>query len=292
MRAFVVLGVGVLAISWSAVFVRWTRMPGLASAFWRMLVASGALWGVLAVRPAGRQGLSRASLLLAGLGGVFFAGDIGLYNLSVLQTTAGGATFLGNNAPLVVGLLTWGLTRRAPPGRFWVALGLQTAGALCIVWVDRGAMARRAHGDGLALLTSVCFALYLLTTERLRARVDTLTLVALSSSASAAVLGAVALGIGVSLRVPSGVSLACVVGLGVVCQVTGYLCLTYALGHLPATVSSVVLRGVAPLTAAWARVCFRERMTLVQWVGGGLILLGIWVVGRGRRGARAEVAAV
>jgi len=34
------------------------------------------------------------------LGGVFFAADVGFFNVAVMRTSAGGATFLGNNAPV------------------------------------------------------------------------------------------------------------------------------------------------------------------------------------------------
>ena len=64
------------------------------------------------------------------------------------------------------------------------------------------------------------------------------------------------------------------------CQLSGYYCLTYSLGHLPATITSVFLLAVAPLTAVWASFFFHEQMTLLQWIGGGLILAAVWVVSK------------
>jgi drug/metabolite transporter (DMT)-like permease len=91
----------------------------------------------------------------------------------------------------------------------------------------------------------------------------------------------------ISLAVPNGRSLAAVLGLGLVCQVTGYFCLTYALGHLPATVTSVVMLAVAPLTALFAFGLFSERMTILQMVGGAFVIVGVWIVSRVRvEGAR------
>jgi len=68
--------------------------------------------------------------------------------------------------------------------------------------------------------------------------------------------------------------------LALVCQLTGYFCLTYALGHLPATVTSLILLAVAPLTAVFAFLIFRERMTIIQLFGGGLVLFGVWTITR------------
>ena len=111
-RAYAGLAVGVIAISWSAIFVRWTRMPGVASAFYRVFFACVALWPILFFSRTKLTRMDRSTFWLGTLGGVFFAGDIGLYNIAVLHTSAGGATFLGNNAPLVVGLLTWAGSHR------------------------------------------------------------------------------------------------------------------------------------------------------------------------------------
>jgi len=72
------------------------------------------------------------------------------------------------------------------------------------------------------------------------------------------------------------------IGLGVVSQVGGYLAITYALGHLPATVTSVGLLGQAPLTALLAIPLLGEPLSASQIIGGVLVLAGIYVVNRRR----------
>jgi drug/metabolite transporter (DMT)-like permease len=214
------------------------------------------------------------------LGGFFFAGDVGLYNIAVRHTTAGGATLLGNNAPVFVGILSWIITRKAPPRHFWMVLALATFGAVLIMRVDANHTGLQFTADMLAVGTSICFALYLLVTQKLRDTCDSVTLLALSSTASAAVLLAVAVVTRTSLRIPDASTWMAVLGLAVVCQVIGYFSLTYALGHLPATITSVLLLAVAPLSAVLAYVLFSERMTPLQIAGGILVLLGVWLAGR------------
>jgi drug/metabolite transporter (DMT)-like permease len=277
-KAYAGLAVGVVAISWSAIFVRWTQMPGVASAFYRVFFACVALWPILLFSKTKLARMDRSTFLLGVLGGTFFAGDIGFYNVAVLHTSAGGATFLGNNAPLVVGLLTWATTGKLPSRRFWTALAIGLAGACLIVAGDMRHLGVRSTADILAVIASVCFAFYLLVTERLRESCDTSTILALSTTASAVVLLLFAALARISLVVPNVSSFAALVGLGVVCQLAGYFCLTYALGHLPATVSSVILLAVAPLTALFAFMLFKEHMSQVQLLGGGLVLVGVWIV--------------
>jgi drug/metabolite transporter (DMT)-like permease len=216
-RSYGALTVGVVAIAWSAIFVRWAQMPGITSAFYRMLIASVALWPVLLLSKVKLSNVSRSAFLLTALSGVFFAGDVGLFNTAVMHTSAGSATFLGNNAPLVVGLLTWAATRKMPSGRFWTALAIGSSGAWLIVSVDAHHAASEYSADLLAVGASICFALYLLATERLRKDIDTRVLVTISASSSAVVLLVVAAVAHVSLAVPSAESLAAVLGLGLVC---------------------------------------------------------------------------
>jgi drug/metabolite transporter (DMT)-like permease len=161
-----------------------------------------------------------------------------------------------------------------------VALAIATMGAWLIVSVDGHHAATASAADLLAVGSSVCFAMYLMTTERMRKEMDTQVLVTISATASAAtLLGLAALG-SVSLAIPSARALGAVLALGLVCQVLGYFCLTYALGHLPATVTSVVLLTVAPLTAVFAFGILGERMTLAQIAGGVFVMVGVWVVSR------------
>src|SRR5580658_5430001 len=154
--AYIALAVGVVAIGWSAIFVRWTHMAGLASAFYRVFIAAAVLWPFVLFSAKQSLRLDKSTLRLAALGGLFFAGDVGMYNVAVLHTTAGGATLLGNNAPLFVGLLTWIITRKAPPRYFWIVLAVASCGAVLIMRVDAKHTGLQFTADLLAVGTSIC----------------------------------------------------------------------------------------------------------------------------------------
>jgi drug/metabolite transporter (DMT)-like permease len=88
------------------------------------------------------------------------------------------------------------------------------------------------------------------------------------------------LAIGVSLRVTSGRTWLALIGLGLVSQLAGYLALTYALGHLPATITSISLLTQGPLTAAMAALLLAEPISFSQIVGGILVLSGVGLAHR------------
>ena len=279
--AYLALVAGIVCIAWSAIFVRWTDIPGPASAFYRMLIPAVVLLPTFATDRK-RERLVGRTWLIIGLGGLFFALDLALYNTAILRTSAANATLLGNNTPIVVGLLTWMVFRRRPQPAFWLGLVLAIGGSVVILWADLARHAPFGVGDVMALGAAACFAVYLLATEQVRTTTSTLTFLRLSMIATTLVLLLLNFAMGISLRVPHRHTWWALLGLGLVSQLGGYLALTYALGHLPATITSISLLTQGPLTAAMAAVLLGEPLTLPQIVGGALVLLGVGLAHRQR----------
>jgi drug/metabolite transporter (DMT)-like permease len=272
---------GIVCIAWSAIFVRWTDIPGPASAFYRMLIPAVVLLPTF-ITDRKREQLTGRTWLIISLGGLFFAFDLALYNTAILRTSAANATLLGNNTPIVVGLLTWMVFRRRLQPAFWLGLVLAIAGSVAILWADLSRHAPFGVGDVMALGAAACFAVYLLATEQVRTTTSTLTFLRLSMLATTLVLLLLNFAMGISLRVPHRHTWWALLGLGLVSQLGGYLALTYALGHLPATITSISLLTQGPLTAAMAAVLLGEPLTLPQIVGGALVLLGVGLAHRQR----------
>jgi len=279
--AYLALLGGVMCIAWSAIFVRWTDIPGPASAFYRMLIPAVALLSTF-LFDRKREPLGLRNLGIIALGGLFFAFDLALYNTSILRTSAANATLLGNNTPIFVGLLTWLVFRRRPPRAFWLGLLMAIAGAVVILWADLTHHTRIGIGDLMALAASACFAVYLMVTEKIRSSTGTLAFLRLAMISSTLALLLMNLAMRISLSVPHGRTIWALLGLGLVSQLGGYLFLTYALGHLPATITSISLLTQGPLTAAMAAVLLGEPLSLAQVLGGLLVLAGVGLAHRQR----------
>jgi drug/metabolite transporter (DMT)-like permease len=289
-RPYAALIIGIACIAWSAIFVRWTSMPGPASAFYRLLIPAIVLLPTWLL-PGRRQKLSLRSHAIIAIGGFFFALDLAFYNSSILQTNAANATLLGNNTPIVVGLLTWLVFRRRPNVSFWIGLTLAVAGSLLIMGADLAKHAKFGMGDAMALAAAACFAVYLLATEQVRAHTTTLEFLRLAILSSTIFMFLFALALRVPLGVPDRRTLLALLGLGLVSQLGGYLALTYALGHLPATVTSVSLLSQGPLTAVLAALLLGEPLSVYQIAGGALVLLGVGLANRlGRPEEEANAA--
>lgn len=231
------------------------------------------------MRPRESLRISRRSLRLAVIGGFFFAGDLACYNTAVLHTSAANAVLLSTNAPVVVGVLSWLVLRRAPRPAFWIGLAIATSGSLLIVWTDllRGPGLGRA--DLLAIATSFFFAGYLMITESVRNQVESAVLLGYSLLSSMFWLAVFCVVLRIAFRVPDDLHVwGGLVGMGIVSQLVGYLALTYALGHLPATITSVTMLAQAPVTAVLAFLLLGERLSGMQALGALLVLAGIATV--------------
>ena len=295
--AYGALLIAISGIAWSAIFIRWSAVPGPSSAFYRVFIAALVLvpWRLAtAFRPyhdgAARRRINRRGVLLALGGGVFFGLDLALYNSAVMRTTATTATLLGNNAPIFVAMGSWLFFRRTPPRRFWIGLALAMTGAVIVIAAN-AAQGTSATGDltgaFMSLAAAVFFAGYLLATEHVREEMDTLTFSTLAIVGSVATVLVVCLALGMPLTGFSPQTWLALLGLGLISQLGAYLALTYALGHLPATVTSVGLLAQVPLTAVLAVPLLGESLTLPFLAGAALVLTGIYVVGT-RKGSTQD----
>ena len=287
---YLALAAAIAGISWAAILVRWAEIPGSASAFYRVLIAGAVLVLWRAARGATRSAPTRAAIWTAVAGGVLFALDLALWNTAVMRTQVAVASILGNNTPIFVGLMSWLVLRRRPRASFWIGLVLAMAGAVAIMSADLGKEGTAGpstepgtgslSGDLMALAASVFFAAYLITTQRVRETMDTLTFNTLAIAGSIVTLLIVCVALGLPMGGYSTRTWLALAGLGLVSQLGAYYALVYALGHLPATITSVGLLAQVPCTALLAALFLGEPLTPIQLAGGAVVLAGMYVVTR------------
>ena len=287
--AYLALALAVSGVAWSAVLVRWAAIPGAASAFYRVAIAACVLapWWLARhaldariAQPPRRP--SRRAVALALGAGAFFGLDLALYNTAVMRTAAATASFLGNNAPIFVGFGAWLFFRRRPPLPFWAGLALALAGGAIMILshLDGSRVVGDPIGDLMALAASVFFAGYLLAAEHVRSEMDTLTFNTLAIGGSVAILFVLCVALDAPLGGFPPRTWAALAALGLISQLAAYYALVYALGHLPATITSVGLLTQLPLTALLAALLLHEPVTRAQAMGGALVLAGVYVVNR------------
>ncbi|HET9588243.1 MAG TPA: DMT family transporter, partial [Anaerolineales bacterium] len=170
--AYLALGVGVLALSFSAMFVRWADAPGPVTAFYRLFFSIFLLLPFFVPRAKENPPMRSWAVSFPLLAGVFTACDLALWTSSLSYTTAANATLLGNTAPLWVALGTWLILRKQLSPAFWRGLGLTLIGAALIMGTDFILHPRFGIGDVMATFTGFFYGGYYLFTERSRIHFD------------------------------------------------------------------------------------------------------------------------
>jgi drug/metabolite transporter (DMT)-like permease len=284
--AYLALGVGILSLSFSAIFVRWANAPGIVTSFYRMAIATALLAWPFYRRVKATGSLSRRGLRFAVLGGLFFTGDLALWATGVVLSGATNPTLLANTAPLWVGLGALVLFRERLKTMFWVGLLLAMTGAVVILGLDSLRAVSFGVGTSFGLLAGIFYGGYFLITQRGRETLDSLTY--FWPAAVTSTLGLLILSL--ALRQPlSGYTASTYlnfVALGLVTQVFGYLAINHALGYLPASIVSPTMLGQPVVTAILAGPLLSEALSPWQVLGGLTVLAGVYVVHRSQQTGR------
>jgi drug/metabolite transporter (DMT)-like permease len=274
--ALAALVLGAMAMGASPLFVRLADVGPYASAFWRTALALPflALWALTETGAMRRGALRNRAVWLSGL---MFAGDLFFWHLAILATTVANATFFATTAPLFVVAGAWFLLGERIQQRGIAGLALCLVGGAALVGHSVGVAPERLTGDLYGIVTAVFFAAYMLALRAARRDVPAGTLSFISAAITTVILFVVAYALEPVLLPRSMHGWSVLIALALISQVAGQGLLAFALGTLPAPFSSLVifLEAVAAALLAW--VVLYEALAPMQWLGGVLILGGIWI---------------
>lgn len=272
-QPFICLLAGATCIAFAPIFVRWSEVGPIATAFYRLVLALPWLLVWTASQPRTRVSLRRDWRLV--LSGLFFAADLAVWHWSIQLTTVANATLLANFAPIFVVLGGWLIWRRRVSTEFLGAIALVMFGMSLLAQASLSVSPQRLLGDVLGVLTAVFYGGYILSVAQLRSRYPT-HLVALGSSGVGAIaLGLMTLGTGEPLLPASALGWLNLLGLAFVSQVLGQSLITQALADLPPAFSSVGLMLQPAIATVLAWGIFRETLSPIQGLGAILVLTGI-----------------
>jgi len=275
---YIALAIGVSALSLSAMFVRWAEAPGPVTGFYRLLISTILLTPLFLRQQKQLAPIERKYLLFPIIGGIFTACDFALWNSSLKYTTAANATLLGNTAPLWVALIALFIFREKLRGVFWFGLIIALTGAALVMGSDFLHHPTLGLGDLMASAAAVFYASYQLTTQRGRKYIDPFRYIWLVGVSATIGMFFINLVMGNSFTgYPTQTWIIFFVS-AIVSQMIGYLAITYALGHLPASIVSPTLIGQPILTTLLAIPMLGEIPNAAQWIGGAIALAGIYIV--------------
>lgn len=290
--AFVALFVGAIAIGASPIFVRLADVGPFASAFWRIALALPLLLAWMMAEGPPKDPAHRLKGWAAWRpmvpAGLFFAGDLTFWHLSIQNTTVANATLFANFSPVVVTLGAWLILKEPITRAFALGLALAMTGSILLVGSSYQLDPAYVVGDIYGMITALFFGSYVLSVRAVRGRISAAALMFRSGCITAVVLLAIALIMNDPLMPQSLYGWAVLIALAWISHVGGQGLLAYALGHVTATLSSLVIL-IEPLAAAilgW--LILSEAISPLQGLGGLVILAGIYIARRKRRKVRAD----
>lgn len=288
-RAVLRLLAGAVTISFAPVFVRVIEAPATVLGFYRTLIGGVVLLGWALARGLPLRVGWPAFLALA-LAGAAFAADLAMWHRSIWYVGPGLATLLANFQVFVlalVGVLFFGERVHL---RLVVSIALAVVGLGLIVGLRWDLLDEQYRwGLILGLLTAGAYATYILCLRWATMRVSAGAAprapaphrdLALASLISAGCLGVGAWVEGVPLIVTSARDGGLLVAYALVAQVLGWMLISSALGHVPASRVGLILLLQPALAFVWDVLLFARPVTVRESVGAALALGGIYLGSR------------
>ena len=273
----IMIVVGVLGISMSSIFVKYSQAPSAVTAAWRLLWTVLLLTPVVLGKKTVRKELAQTPkklVWLSILSGLFLAIHFVLWFESLQHTSVASSTTIVCTEVIWVCLGFCLFLKGKLSGKAMAAIGVTLLGSVLIALSDSGSGAG-LYGDILALLAAIAVAAYTLIGRVVREKLSTTVYTYMVYSACAAVLVITCAAQGYSL-LAYGWS-ATIVGLllAVFSTILGHSIFSWCLKYFsPAFVSASKL--CEPVVAAvLAGFLFAELPGWLQIFGGALILGGV-----------------
>lgn len=272
--------IGTVLISFSAVFVKLVDVDPTASGSYRMLIGGAVLALIIKLR-GGRIWHPGAPLRIAALAAFFFSFDLIFWHKSVIYIGPGLSTLIANFQVFIlatVGVLVFKETFR---WQLAVAIPLALAGLTALLAPDWGRLGEEFQlGVVLGLGAAAAYAAYILSLRSSRKQAEQApalsNMAMLSLLCGAMLVPAIPL-LGESYAVPTLTDLGWLVAYGVAAQVIGWVLISNALEHLPASRVGVTLLMQPALAFVWDVLFFGRAFSAIQVGGASLALVAIYL---------------
>lgn len=283
----IMIVIGIIGISLSAIFVKFSQAPSAVTAAYRLLWTVFLMSPVVWLKRETRKELlttDKKTVALCVVSGVFLALHFVFWFESLKHTSVASSTTIVCTEVIWVALGYCLFLKGKMSGKAVLAITVTVLGSILIAYSDSSSGANHLYGDLLAFLAAVVVAVYTLIGRVARTSTSTTVYTYIVYSCSAATLVVITLAQGYSL---TGYGLSgVIVGLllAVFSTILGHSIFSWCLKFLsPAFVSASKL--CEPVVAAiFAAILFQEIPGILQVIGGAVIIGGVIYYSRVEQG--------
>lgn len=286
--SMLVLIVGVLGVSVSAIFVRFAEGPSVVLAAWRLLWSALLLAPTTLLKKETRDELfhiNKKTLLISCAAGVFLAFHFILWFESLNHTSVASSTALVNTEVIWVSIGFCLVLRGKLSWKAILAIAVAFFGSILIALSDSAEGGGHLYGDILATLAAMAAAIYMLTSRVTRKTTSTTVYTCILYTATATTLVLISLLQGENLFAYGWNPVLVGLALAVFSTIMGHSIFSWAMKfYAPSFVSACKL--CEPVVAAIIAIfAFGEVPGFLQVAGGLIIIGGVYYYSRLERAA-------
>lgn len=275
-KPYIAIAIGVTAISFSAILVRYSNADSGVMAFYRLFFSSLMLLPFFfrgAIKEVGRY--RTKEWLLSTVSGVFLAFHFILWFESLRYTSVASSTVLVTMQPLFAFIAAFFLFKEKITSGVFLSIILAIGGSIIIGAGDFTAEGTALYGDVLALVSCALITAYFMIGQVLRREVGLTAYTFTVYSMSAAVLGFYVWIKGEVFGPYSPLDWGIFLLLAIIPTLFGHSLLNWALGWVSGTTISMAILFEPVGASILAYYLFHEYITPSQLIGAGMILFGL-----------------
>ncbi len=281
---------GATFISFSGIWVAWSNLDPVVSAFYRVFFGAVFLlfWCLLKQEFYKIDPKSRLLLLLCGIS---FAADLVCWHASINYIGPGLSTIIGNFQVFILTIISVTVFGTRLTIRFIISVPLAVFGLFMVIGFNWNALPENyLFGIFLGLLTALLYSVFLLTMRQVQAnqphipsfyKVMIVSLIASLSLVPPTLLS------GASFALPTLSSLTAVVCLALFSQTIGWVIIANSLPRVIPSIAGLLLLLQPALAFVWDVLIFDRQTTTINWIGVALVLVAIYL-GMGRSGTTSS----
>ncbi|KRF13284.1 DMT family transporter [Paenibacillus sp. Soil787] len=267
--------IGIIAISFSAIFVRWSYAPAAVIAMYRLLMTNALmlpfLWNY-------RKEIARIQLrdwLRTAISGIALGLHFLFWMDSLHFTTVASSTAILTLEPIFVLLGAFLLYGHRTSRAALIAMCMAIAGAICIGWGDFQFSGKALRGDLLSLVGTIAVALHILLGKSLREHISAFVYSFFVFFFAGLVLAVTNVFTGVSFTAYPAKEWGIFLLLAIVPTVFGHYVFNWLLKYMKASSVSMTVLGEPLGATLLAYFLLGETITTVQLLAGCLLLVGV-----------------
>ncbi|HBA62255.1 MAG TPA: EamA/RhaT family transporter [Lachnospiraceae bacterium] len=280
MKKIIVL-LGVLGVSLSAIFVKITDAPSMVLVFYRTLAAALMLLPAVCLRFRGEiTRLTKKEVILCVISGIFLGLHFTAYFESLRYTSIAASVVLVDTEVFFVAFAMLFIFREKISVHGWIGIIAAFVGSVIVAMADAGAGSDVVKGDLIALSGAAFMAVYTLIGKVVRKRISTTVytfLVYVSSACTVLIFLAAGrtpiIGYGKEAWI-SGI------GMAVFCTLLGHSVFSWALKYEKASFISTAKLMEPIFASIMGMLLFKEIPGIYTVLGGAVIIFGIFYYSR------------